>query len=197
MNGTSIAVIGAGFSGTLLSLHLLRRCPPSTSVLLIERNSQFGRGQAYSTGNPNHLLNVPAAKMSAFGDRPLDFLSWLRTQAELGDGKPPSGACFVSRHLFGSYVRHLLNEELQGGRERLQLIRADVQALEPAGSGLRLLGRTQFLSAHRHETGAQPFANRLCHLGHTHGAIDIGRRAHLIGPAQAFLPALVDELLRC
>ena len=139
MHGTSIVVIGAGFSGTLLALHLLRRCPPSTSVLLIERNSQFGRGQAYSTGNPNHLLNVPAAKMSAFGDRPLDFLSWLRTQAEIGGGgKPPSGAGFVSRHLFGSYVRHLLNEELRGGRERLQLIRADVQALQPAGTGLRV-----------------------------------------------------------
>ena len=41
---TTIAVIGAGFSGTLLSLHLLRRCPPPTRLVLIERNSQFGRG---------------------------------------------------------------------------------------------------------------------------------------------------------
>lgn len=134
MNGTSIAVIGAGFSGTLLSLHLLRRCPPSTSILLFERNSQFGRGQAYSTGNPNHLLNVPAAKMSAFGDRPLDFLSWLRTHAELGAEPPPSGTCFVSRHLFGTYVRHLLNQELRGGRERLQLIRGAVHSLRRSGN---------------------------------------------------------------
>ena len=28
---TTIAIIGAGFSGTLLSLHLLRRCPPRRS----------------------------------------------------------------------------------------------------------------------------------------------------------------------
>ena len=53
-----------------------------------------------------------------------------------------------------------------------------------------------FSSAHRHEACAQPFADRLRHLGHAHGAIDIGRRAHLIGPAHARLPALVDELLR-
>ncbi|MBV9758004.1 MAG: FAD/NAD(P)-binding protein [Alphaproteobacteria bacterium] len=136
MTGTSIAVIGAGFSGTLMALHLLRRCPASTSVLLFERNSQFGRGQAYSTGNPNHLLNVPAAKMSAFGDRPLDFLSWLRTEAELGAEPPPSGSGFVSRHRFGSYVRHLLNEELRGGRDRLQLIRGDVQSLRRSGNDI-------------------------------------------------------------
>ena len=62
-----IAIVGAGFSGTLLALHLLRRCPPGSKITLIERGVQFGRGAAYSTGNPSHLLNVPAGKMS--GDR--------------------------------------------------------------------------------------------------------------------------------
>ena len=44
MGATSIAVVGAGFSGTLVSLHLLRRCPPGTRITLIERNRQFGLG---------------------------------------------------------------------------------------------------------------------------------------------------------
>ncbi|HEY4171943.1 MAG TPA: FAD/NAD(P)-binding protein, partial [Rhodopila sp.] len=61
---TTIAIIGAGFSGTLLSLHLLRHCPPPIRLVLIERNSQFGRGLAYATGNASHILNVPAARMS-------------------------------------------------------------------------------------------------------------------------------------
>ena len=73
----TIAVIGAGFSGTLLALHLLRRAPQSARILLVERNAQFGLGLAYSTGNPNHLLNAAAGRMSAFSDRPLDFLEWL------------------------------------------------------------------------------------------------------------------------
>src|ERR1700712_2544610 len=73
-----IAIVGAGFSGTLLALHLLQRVPPHTRVVLIERNAQFGRGPAYSTGNSSHLLNVPAGKMSAFHSRPGDFLQWLR-----------------------------------------------------------------------------------------------------------------------
>ncbi|WP_084698100.1 FAD/NAD(P)-binding protein [Muricoccus aerilatus] len=47
MTSTTIAVIGAGFSGTLLALHLLRHCPSSTQVILTERGGQFGRGRAY------------------------------------------------------------------------------------------------------------------------------------------------------
>ena len=83
---TTIAVIGAGFSRTLLTLHLLRRCPPPTRLVLIERNSQFGRGLAYATGNASHILNVPAARMSAFHDRPNDFLEWLAMQPDLQGG---------------------------------------------------------------------------------------------------------------
>ena len=37
MTTKSIATVGARFSGTLPSLHLLRHCPPGTRVVLIER----------------------------------------------------------------------------------------------------------------------------------------------------------------
>src|SRR5580658_2477042 len=105
MRATSIAVVGAGFSGTLLALHLLRRCPPGTRITLIERNRQFGLGQAYATGNPGHLLNVPAARMSAFHDQPLDFLRWLEQRpAEELDGTVAAAGAFVPRRLFGAYV---------------------------------------------------------------------------------------------
>ena len=137
---TAIAVIGAGFSGTLLSLHLLRRCPASTRLILIERNSQFGPGQAYSTGNPSHLLNVPAGRMSAFHDRPDDFLDWLRglAPAEL-DGIAPAAGSFVPRRLFGAYVRALLNDEIKRApRDRLELVRGDIQTIDPAARPMLL-----------------------------------------------------------
>src|ERR1700686_3114326 len=85
----TIAIIGAGFSGTLLTLHLLRRCCPATRIHLIERNRQFGPGAAYSSGNPSPLLNVPAGKMSAFRDRPGDFVDWLRLQDDTRLGIGP------------------------------------------------------------------------------------------------------------
>ncbi len=137
---TTIAVIGAGFSGTLLSLHLLRRCPPSTRVTLIERNRQFGLGTAYATGNPSHLLNVPAGRMSAFHDRPLDFLNWLQRQPDLLGDLQPVASSFVPRSLYGTYVRSLLNEELKtpDRRDRLVLARADVCSIDRTGHPLTL-----------------------------------------------------------
>ncbi|WP_211866370.1 FAD/NAD(P)-binding protein [Neoroseomonas terrae] len=137
----TIAVIGAGFSGTLLALHLLRRCPPTTSVVLIERNSGFGRGQAYATGNANHLLNVPAGRMSAFRDRPDDFVAWLQRQAGADGTAAPAPGAFISRGLFGNYVRHLLEVERQapGRGERLLLLQGDVVGLRKHPGSLALL----------------------------------------------------------
>ncbi len=136
----AVAIIGAGFSGTLLALHLLQRAPAQTRVVLIERNAQFGRGPAYSTGNASHLLNVPAGKMSAFHSRPDDFLDWLRTQ-QAGDAAP-APASFVPRRMFGRYVRHLLNLEMKSPErgDQLELVRGDVLdlATQPGGVTLRL-----------------------------------------------------------
>jgi uncharacterized NAD(P)/FAD-binding protein YdhS len=130
-----IAIVGAGFSGTLLALHLLRRCPPGSKITLIERGVQFGRGAAYSTGNPSHLLNVPAGKMSAFHDRPHDFVEWLEAQADLPVLGPVTEGSFVPRQVFGNYVRHLLNQEIKTPSQSvsLELLRGDAQRIELAG----------------------------------------------------------------
>ncbi len=141
MSSTTIAVVGAGFSGTLLSLHLLRRCPRTTRVVLIEQGGQFGRGQAYSTGNASHLLNVPAGRMSAFHDRPDNFLDWLRRlPKEARDGVEPAAQAFAPRRLYGAYVRDLLKEEVRREpRSRLQLVRGEVTGVDRGGPRLRLL----------------------------------------------------------
>ena len=136
----SIAVIGAGFSGTLLSLHLLRHCPPGTHIRLIERNRRFGPGQAYSTEHPNHLLNVPAGRMSAFPDRPLHFLDWLQTQPphELGGVASDAGS-FVPRRLFGAYIRDQLHAALrQRSPVQLELLHGRVVSIAQEPRSLRL-----------------------------------------------------------
>jgi uncharacterized NAD(P)/FAD-binding protein YdhS len=107
----SIAVIGAGFSGALLAVHLLRHCRPGDRVYLIEKRAGFGRGLAYSTTNQRHLLNVRAGNMSAFHDQPNHFIDWLRRRAPV-DGGAPTAESFVSRRLYGTYVRSLLCDEL-------------------------------------------------------------------------------------
>ncbi len=136
-----IAIVGAGFSGTLLALHLLQRVPPQTRVVLIERNAQFGRGPAYSTGNSSHVLNVPAGKMSAFHSRPLDFLHWLQgLPPEELSGVDATATTFVPRRMFGRYIRHLLNQEVKARNhgDQFELIRGDVIDIAPNGGGLSL-----------------------------------------------------------
>src|SRR3954454_15666824 len=65
-----IGIIGAGFTGTLLAVHLMRLAKVPTDLFLVERRGNFGRGLAYSTGNEAHLLNVRVANMSAWPDDP-------------------------------------------------------------------------------------------------------------------------------
>src|SRR5690349_546980 len=115
----TVAVIGAGFSGLLTALHLLS-APDGPQVRLIERRGTFGRGRAYETDNPHHLLNVRVANMSAFPDQPDHFVQWLSHR----DGWRATGA-FVTRGVYGDYLQSLLGEALQGaygvGRLLLEL----------------------------------------------------------------------------
>jgi uncharacterized NAD(P)/FAD-binding protein YdhS len=146
---STIAIVGAGFSGTLLTLHLLRRCPASTRIHLIERNRRFGPGAAYSTGNANHLLNVPAGRMSAFRDRPQDFQEWLAaSMPELSSTQ--AAATFVPRGLYGDYIRRLLVEEMRkpANAGRLKLSRGDVLAVDDHDPALTLhLDRDRVIEA--------------------------------------------------
>ncbi len=114
----NIAIIGAGFTGSLTALHLLKHARPNDRIYLLERNAQFGRGLAYSTGNPNHLLNVRAGNMSAYADEPDHFVHWLRklpkaTRAMLSEYPGPT--TFVPRGLYGSYIQQQLGDELWRG----------------------------------------------------------------------------------
>lgn len=114
LDGTArrIAVIGAGFTGSVLVAHLLREATSPIDVTLIEQSGDLGKGLAYSTPNSTHLLNVRASNMSAFPADPGHFLSWLWAN----DGEnviPPSGHGFVSRGRYGDYIRAVLDTARQ------------------------------------------------------------------------------------
>ena len=63
-----IAIIGGGFSGSMLAVELLRRAAGKVYVQLIERGPIPGRGVAYGTQFEGHLLNVRARNMSAYAE---------------------------------------------------------------------------------------------------------------------------------
>lgn len=128
---TRVAIVGAGFSGTLLAINLLEQ--PDVEVLLIERDRhRMGAGVAYSSTETSHLLNVRAGNMSAFADRPDHFCDWLAAHG-LG-----CEAAFVTRATYGRYLRETLRAAMERYGRRLKLVDDEVLDIEEKGGQVTL-----------------------------------------------------------
>ena len=121
--GRAVAIVGAGFSGTMAAIHLRRVLPPDCVVYLFERSGRFARGPAYAASDAPHLLNVRTANMSALPDDPGHFERWMSAQAAHWPDEihTTEAGTFATRRIYGRYLRALLYEEmtLSGGRVRL------------------------------------------------------------------------------
>ncbi|MBV9463764.1 MAG: FAD/NAD(P)-binding protein [Verrucomicrobiae bacterium] len=107
-----VIVVGAGFSGTLVGVHLARNAP-GLRVLLMDRIAPHGPGVAYRTRSRRLLMNVRAANLSALPDQPDHFVRWLRMRdRQLHErGVFDLGAdAFVPRFVYGAYLRELLRD---------------------------------------------------------------------------------------
>jgi len=105
-----IGIIGGGASGAVLAACLLRRVGPLTEIVLIEKSKEIGRGLAFSTWDPNHLLNVRAGNMSAYADQPDHFYEWLQIHGPPHGIGCPTRFCFVPRGVYGQYLAGLLQD---------------------------------------------------------------------------------------
>jgi len=106
-----IAVVGGGATGALAALHLARVSGKPASeidISVIEPAAEIGRGLAYTTNDPRHLLNVRVANMSAFADEPDHLFRWL--ERVVRGINCPTPFCFIPRSLYGAYLAELLRE---------------------------------------------------------------------------------------
>src|SRR5216110_987322 len=77
----TVAIVGAGFSGTALAIHLLRQHGAAAlQVVLIAPAAEVGAGVAYATRDYPYPLNVAAGQMSLDAAYPRDFLDYLCDQ---------------------------------------------------------------------------------------------------------------------
>ena len=83
-----VAIIGGGFSGTILAAQLARR---GIASVLIDGSGRMGRGVAYSTDEPAHLLNVRAEGMSAWAGEPDHFAKRFEAKAATSAALPSGG----------------------------------------------------------------------------------------------------------
>lgn len=129
-------VVGGGCSGALTTIHLSRPedSPdgPGDRVVLVDPApaDALGRGAAYRTTDPTHLLNSRAAAMSALADVPTDFVDWCRDQ-----GLPVGPADFAPRAVFGDYLHDRLR------RVRFEHVRGVVTRLGAGPESLSVMLR--------------------------------------------------------
>ncbi|MBA7929891.1 FAD/NAD(P)-binding protein [Klebsiella sp. RHBSTW-00215] len=102
-----VVIVGGGFSGAAVAIHLLRLAPVGVRVTLLEPREIPGAGVAYSTTEPSHRINVPAARMQLAGEEDGAFDSWYRHQPAFADdpqAQLADGTVYPQRGQFGRYI---------------------------------------------------------------------------------------------
>lgn len=126
MTRCDVAIVGGGFSGAMVAAHLARAGGSHLTVRLFEASDEeIGRGAAYGTLHPEHLLNTRAAAMSAYPGDPGHFVRWL--------GAGASADAFVSRRRYGEYIVEIARRALAS--PLFTTVRAGVTSVRRSGDG--------------------------------------------------------------
>jgi uncharacterized NAD(P)/FAD-binding protein YdhS len=132
-----VAIVGGGCAGTLVAANLLRGSDGPLRVVMIERSGHFGPGVAYSTEDPQHLLNVPAQGMSAFCDEPSHFADWAADRLGASAGRES----YLPRGVYGKYLQTVLEDSKARARpgRTLELVSGEAIGANRVGTGVDLL----------------------------------------------------------
>jgi uncharacterized NAD(P)/FAD-binding protein YdhS len=132
-----IAIIGAGLSGRLVALNLLRFAPPDlgVSILTFDRGDEQYMGPAYSDESDHLQLNVPAGRMGALSEDPHHFLKWLQDR-----GRYAGQWDFLPRTLYCDYVLDLTREAVaaRASDAALEHVRGEVIDLTVEDDGVTI-----------------------------------------------------------
>jgi uncharacterized NAD(P)/FAD-binding protein YdhS len=123
----TILIVGAGFSGTAVAIHLLRLPHSGPQRIVLVERAQMARGVAYARRAEPYLLNVPAGRMSASSVDPAQFLAYA--QRTLPNARAED---FLPRELYGQYLEASLLSAAQASppHVRLERVHGEVVAME-------------------------------------------------------------------
>ncbi len=128
-----IAIIGAGFSGMMTAIHLVKN-NIKAEIYLFDSNPQIGRGVAYAPYSKKQLLNVVAGKMSAFPEHPNHFVDWvLKQPSHKALDRNMIVNAFLPRDLYGQYLEKVweaANQEAVYSGIKIQIVQEKVIQLD-------------------------------------------------------------------
>ncbi len=104
-----IGIIGGGYTGTAVAIHLSRQSAVPLDISVVEPAAELGRGVAYGTTDPDHRINGPTTTHSLYLDNLAHFDQWYRASGALADDPEcvdALGRAFVRRAAMGRYVGH-------------------------------------------------------------------------------------------
>jgi len=134
-----LAIVGGGAAGVLVALQALRHAERPSRIVLFEPASVLAEGIAYATPWPEHLLNVPAGKMSGLPDQPADFLDYLIDSEAIADvPREVLAEQFVPRRHYAAYLRQRLEQARERSVAVLEVVEQPVFALVPHAQGVQL-----------------------------------------------------------
>lgn len=143
-SGPSVVIVGGGFAGASLAIHLLDGATAPFRLTIIEQRAALGRGLAYSTTDPVHLVNGPASIFSLYEDDPSHFTRWTVARAGETGWAPPTadpGEGFAPRSVYGAYVQTELARAVDAARGRVAFrhLRADALDVRIGGAGAEVV----------------------------------------------------------
>lgn len=113
----NIAIIGAGLSGTLVALNVLKsNKTEDITIKLIDSRGKGDLGPAYSTDG-DYTLNVPARVMGAVSDLE-HFYNWLKEKQI-----PAQKEDYIPRRIYREYVFELFNDALNKKKSNINFER--------------------------------------------------------------------------
>ena len=135
---SSLGIIGGGFSGLSTLAALVRHAPGPLQITVYSPEGALGRGKAYSTQDPNHLLNVRAGAMGVHAGEDDDFFLWLVAENipyEMGD--------FAPRAIYGRYLDSVLAETLLAAQAKeIRIFTVHEKVSDILSKGKTLIVRT-------------------------------------------------------
>ena len=150
MNPVNITIIGGGACGISAFIEFflqlrIAELHKEISITIIEENKEVGKGLAFGTKQPGHILNTQADLMGIHFTEPAHFSDWLKEhEASVGqevvDNQGELNA-FTTRRLYGDYLKeqfeHYFKLAKQEGMQ-VEVIRASAVSVSENEQGFEI-----------------------------------------------------------